>query len=160
MKKISLYSVLLAVTFMTVMACGESEAERMAREKARLDSLRQVEQQKIAAMMAEMEDSVQAAQEMPSDEGESSSNTNISESGSYVVQVGAWRSEEKAQSFVNKWADRNYPSSYVIKTGDEATGDIWFRVRVGYFQTRKAAQEFGADLAAEINTGFWVANRD
>lgn len=159
MKKISLYTVLLAVTFMTITACGESEEERRAREQARLDSLRQVQQQEIAEMMAQMEDSTQAEEaEMEEDEMSSSASGTISESGPFVVQVGAWRSEEKAQSFVDKWADRNYPSAYVVQTGNEATGDVWFRVRVGYFETREAAQEFGADLGAEINTGFWVAN--
>lgn len=160
MKKYSLYTLLLAVTFMTFTACGESEAERQAREQARLDSLRLVEQQKVAAMMAELEDSTNVANEGVEEMEEETSTASISESGSYVVQVGAWRSEEKAQSFVDKWANRNYPSSYVIKTGDEATGDIWFRVRVGYFQTRAAANEFGTTLASEINTGFWVANKD
>lgn len=160
MKNFSLYTLLLAVTFMTFTACGESEAERQAREQARLDSLRLVEQQKVAAMMAELEDSATVNDSGMEEMEEETHNSSISESGSYVVQVGAWRSEHKAQSFVDMWSDRNYPSSYVIKIGNEATGDVWFRVRVGYFQTREAAKEFGTTLAGEINTGFWVANKD
>lgn len=97
MKNFSLYTVLLAVTFMTFTACGESEAEKQARLQAKLDSARVAEQAKIAQMMAAYEDSVNAAnpdgmEEMEEDTPMSSS---ISESGSYVVQVGAWRSEEK-----------------------------------------------------------------
>lgn len=157
MKKISLFTLLLAVTFMTLTACGESEAERQAREQARLDSLRAVEQQKIAAMMAEAQDTTKVDTVVVEEEKPTYS---ISESGGFVIQVGAWRSEVKAQSFVNKWADRNYPSSYVIKVGDDATGDVWFRVRVGYFSTREAAKDFGAELASEINTGYWVTNKD
>ncbi|GAB5410209.1 MAG: hypothetical protein BalsKO_25740 [Balneolaceae bacterium] len=145
---------------MTFTACGESEAERQAREQARLDSLRLVEQQKVAAMMAELEDSTNIADESIEEMEEETSTISISESGSYVVQVGAWRSEEKAQSFVDMWSDRNYPSSYVIETGNEATGDVWFRVRIGYFETQAAATEFGTTLAGETNTGFWVANKD
>ncbi len=161
MKNFSLYTLLLAVTFMTFTACGESEAERQAREQARLDSLRLVEQQKVAAMMAELEDSTSSTESAEMEQMEEKTQSySISESGSYVVQVGAWRSEEKAQSFVNMWSDRNYPSSYVIQTGNEATGDVWFRVRVGYFTTRDAAKEFGANLASEINSGYWVANKD
>tara|TARA_R110000868_G_scaffold259361_9_gene517431 strand:+ start:30481 stop:30963 length:483 start_codon:yes stop_codon:yes gene_type:complete len=160
MKKFSLYTLLLAVTFMTFTACGESEAERQAREQARLDSLRLVEQQKVAAMMAELEDSTNTSDTVEVDMEEQPQSPTISESGSFVVQVGAWRSEEKAQSFVNKWSDRNYPSAYVIKIGEEATGDVWFRVRVGYFQSRNSAKEFGTTLANEINTGFWIANKD
>lgn len=160
MKKISLYTLLLAVTFMTFTACGESEEERQAREQARLDSLRLVEQQKVAAMMAELEDSTNTAEVTLDELEEEAPSTSISESGSYVVQVGAWRSEEKAQSFVDQWSDRNYPSAYVIKTGDDSTGDVWFRVRVGYFETQDAAKEFGTDIGLEINSGYWVTNKD
>lgn len=163
MKNFSLYTVLLAVTFMTFTACGESEAEKQARLQAKLDSARVAEQQKIDAMMQAYQDSVNAANPdgMEDSEEESTAmSSSISESGSYVVQVGAWRSEDKAQSFVDKWSDRSYPSSYVVKTGNEETGDIWFRVRVGNFETRDAAEKFGASLAAEINSGYWVANKD
>ena len=163
MKNFSLYTVLLAVTFMTFTACGESEAEKQAKLQAKLDSARIAEQQKIADMMAAYEDSVNAANPGGMEEAQEESaamSGSISESGSYVVQVGAWRSEEKAQSFVDQWSDRNYPSSYVVKTGTEETGDVWFRVRVGNFETRDAAKEFGASLAAEINSGYWVANKD
>lgn len=162
MKNFSLYTVLLAVTFMTFTACGESEAEKQARLQAKLDSARVAEQAKIAEMMAAYEDSVNAANPDGMDEMEEETpmSSSISESGSYVVQVGAWRSEEKAQTFVDMWSDRNYPSSYVVKTGSEETGDVWFRVRVGNFETRDAAQKFGTNLASEINTGFWVANKD
>lgn len=159
MKKLNLIPLLIVVFALSISACGESEAERVAREQARLDSLRQVEQQKIDAQMKVYQDSVDAAQQ-PIEEMEVVMNSEISETGSYVVQVGAWRSEEKAQKFVAEWEDRNYPSSYVIKVGNEATGDVWFRVRVGYFQTQAAAEVFGTDLAKDLNSGFWIANKD
>lgn len=161
MRKFSLYTLLLAVTFMTLSACGETEAERAAREQARLDSLRVVEQQRIAAMMAEMADTAGTATEEPEamEEESSPSGFSFSEDGAFMVQVGAWRSEEKAQGFINKWEDRNYPSAYVVKIGDEATGDVWFRVRVGFFDTKEGAEAFGTELSQEINSGFWVSSR-
>ncbi|MEQ9264383.1 MAG: SPOR domain-containing protein [Balneolaceae bacterium] len=60
---------------------------------------------------------------------------------------------------MNKWEDRNYPSAYVVKIGDEATGDVWFRVRVGFFDTKEGAETFGAELSQEINSGYWVSSR-
>lgn len=149
---------MIALLMVSFMACGESEEDRRAREQARLDSLRQVEQQKIAEMMAAMEDSVQAEEQAAAEEEEKKM-TGFAEDGSFLIQVGAWRSETKAQGFVNSWSDRNYPKTWVVKTGDEATGDVWFRVRVGYFGSREAAQELGTELANEINTGFWVIER-
>lgn len=158
MKHVHLFLLVGAVVIVSLAACGESEAEKQARMKAYQDSLRAAEQAKIAAMMAQMQDSIDAAQAME-EEPEEEPPTNkfsFAEDGSYVVQVGAWRSEEKAQSFVNKWADRNYPHVFVVRFGDEATGDVWFRVRVGNFATKADAETFGAMLAQEINSGYWV----
>ena len=167
MKRISLYSLLVVVGLTTILACGESEQERMAREQARQDSLRKVEMAKVQAQIQAYEDSVAAAEQsgemMEDDEDAAPKAVNefaMVESGPYVVQVGAFRSQDKAQHYVDKWADRSYPSSYVIKTGNEATGDVWFRVRVGYFSTTEDAENFGAQLAKEINSGYWVANKD
>jgi cell division septation protein DedD len=148
--------------FFSLAACGESEEERQARLQAYQDSLRAVEQAKVAEMMAQMQDSIDAAEaeEMPMEEEPESTSTGLVEDGNFVVQVGAWRSEEKAQSFVNKWADRNYPNAYVVKIGDESTGDVWFRVRVGDFNTKSEAENFGVELSSEINSGYWVATKN
>ena len=157
MKKVNLFLVIGAVMLVSLAACGESEAEKQARLQAYQDSLRTAEQAKVAAMMAQMEqDSIAAAENEIAEEQEQPA-TGLVETGSYVVQVGAWRSEEKAQNLVDKWADRNYPSAYVVKIGKEETGDVWFRVRVGFFETKEAAETFGTELATEINTGYWVS---
>ncbi len=163
MKNVYIFSMALAVLLFSVSACGgESEEEKQARLQAYQDSLRAVEQAKIAEMMAAMQDSIDAVEaESIMEEPETMSGTfGFSEEGNFVVQVGAWRSEEKAQAFVDSWADRNYPNAYVIKTGNELTGDIWFRVRVGNFANKLDAKNFGTELAGEINSGFWVASKD
>ncbi|MBO6535295.1 MAG: SPOR domain-containing protein [Balneolaceae bacterium] len=162
MKNVHIFSLSLVMLFFSLAACGESEEERQARLQAYQDSLRAVEQAKVAEMMAQMQDSIDAAEaeEMPMEEEPESTSTGLVEDGNFVVQVGAWRSEEKAQSFVNKWADRNYPNAYVVKIGDEATGDVWFRVRVGDFNTKSEAENFGVELSSEINSGYWVATKN
>lgn len=157
MKNVNLFLVIGAVVLMSLAACGESEAEKQARMQAYQDSLRAAEQAKVAAMMEEMrQDSIAAAEAAAAEEAAKPANSLVEE-GPYVVQVGAWRSEDKAQKFVDKLADREYPSTYVVKIGEEETGDIWFRVRVGFFETKEAAETFGTELAAEINTGYWVS---
>ncbi len=162
MKNLHIFSLTLVMLLFSLAACGESEEERQARLQAYQDSLRAVEQAKVAEMMAQMQDSIDAAEaeEMLMEEESESPSFGLVEDGSFVVQVGAWRSEEKAQSFVNKWADRNYPNAYVVKIGDEATGDIWFRVRVGDFNSKSEAESFGAELSSEINSGYWVATKN
>ncbi|MBO6792938.1 MAG: SPOR domain-containing protein [Balneolaceae bacterium] len=163
MKNAHIFSLTLVVLLFSLASCGESEEEKQARLQAYQDSLRAVEQAKVAEMMAQMQDSIDAAeaQEMPAEEEEMPmSATGMVEDGSFVVQVGAWRSQEKAQSFVDRWSDRNYPNAYVVKIGDEASGDVWFRVRVGDFTNKMEAENFGAELAREINSGYWVANKN
>jgi septal ring-binding cell division protein DamX len=164
MKNVHIFSIALAILFFSISACGgESEEEKQARLQAYQDSLRAVEQAKIAEMMAAMQDSIDAAESeelMEEEETGMTGNYGFSEDGNFVVQVGAWRSEERAQAFVDNWADRNYPNAYVIKTGNELTGDIWFRVRIGNFATKLDAENFGTELSTEINSGYWVANKD
>ncbi len=164
MKNVQIFSLILGLVLFTFTACGgESEEEKQLRLQAYQDSLRAVEQAKIAEMMAAMQDSIDASnteEVMEESDDMSMGEYNFSENGNFVVQVGAWRSEEKAQSFVDMWSDRNYPNAYVVKTGNELTGNVWFRVRVGNFATKVDAENFGSELAQEINSGYWVASKD
>lgn len=156
MKNISIYTLLLAFALITVQGCGPSEEERRAAEQARLDSLRQVEQQRIAELMQAREDSLaRVAQQEQMEEEESS--TQFAEDGEYAVQVGAFRSESQANAYKNKLSDREYPHVYTVMIGEEETGDIWYRLRVGFFATKAEAEEFGAELGTELNTGYWVS---
>lgn len=157
MKKISIYTLLLAMALLSIQACGPSEEERRAAEQARLDSLRQVEQQRIAQQIQAYEDSVARANEQQEMQQENETEFSFAENGNYAVQVGAFRSEEQANSYRNKLRERDYPSVYTVKVGKEATGDIWFRLRVGYFASKEDAEEFGRKLGQELDTGYWVS---
>ena len=159
MKKSNLYGLLIAVLLLSGAACGESEEERQAREQARMDSIRAAQQAEIDRQMAALQDSVVTAEAEAAIE-EQTADYILTEEGHFVVQVGAWRSEEKAQSYVDKLSSRDYPTAYVVKTGNEETGDVWFRVRVGYLNTRDGAKIFGEELSKELNSGYWIANRD
>lgn len=156
MKKISIYTLVLAMALLGLQACGPSEEERRAAEQARLDSLRQVEQQRIQEMMQAREDSLAQA-EAQQQEKEEESAAQFSEDGNYIVQVGAFRSETKAERYKNRLSDRNFPNVYVIKVGEEETGNIWFRLRIGFFETKQAAEALGKELAAELNSGYWAS---
>lgn len=154
--KFSLYTLLFGVVFITITACGPSEKEKQSKEKAVSDSLQAIEQSKIEEMAA--------APKIPSDslktpvKTEQKKSTDLfSEDGFYVVQLGAWRSQEKAQFYINEWKDRDYPHAYVKEYGDAETGDLWYRVRIGFFDSVENAQNFGEKLAGEYNTGYWVS---
>lgn len=164
MKNIYIFLLSTIVIIFSLSACGgESEEEKQARLQAYQDSLRAVEQAKIEAMTAEIEDSVAMAernamvQEM---EENTNSEYEFSDDGQFLVQLGAWRSEEKAQSYIDSWSDRNYPKAYVSKSGNELTGHVWFRVRIGYFATLISAEKFASELSTEINTDYWVISKN
>lgn len=156
MKKLNIFVLLLVVLGVTIQSCGPSEEELRAAEQARLDSLRQVEQQRIALLTKAREDSLAKEAEKRALE-EDEARIKFAENGNYAIQVGAWRSEEKARSFVQLWSDREYPTVYVAQFGDEKMGDIWYRVRIGFFDSKAEAEKLGVQLSEEINTGYWIS---
>lgn len=161
MKNIGLKLLFVVIGFGLLQACGESEEQRRAREQARMDSLLKVQQQEIAEEMARLERENAANAEVSEEEAtqEESSNNDYGfvENGEYALQVGAFRSKDKAEGYLTKWADRDYPSLYTVKVGNEEFGDVWFRVRIGFFGTKEDAENLGEELSAEINSGYWVS---
>lgn len=96
------------------------QAEQTARIKARADSLAQVmEQEKM-----QMQDN---------EDQNTSSEFDLllgDESGSMEIQVEAWRSQEHASERLKFWKSEGYENAFVVQTGKEATGDIWYRIRL------------------------------
>ena len=72
-----------------------------------------------------------------------------------MLQIGAWRSEVKANLIADRWS-RRVSAAYVVQGGDETSGDVWFRVRIGYFPTMQDAQNFGT----EMGLSYWVTTRN
>ena len=154
MKKASLLLFLMAFTIIGF-SCGESEADRMAREQARIDSLRVAEQAALEARMQAVEDSLAAVEAARSAEEATTTAYIFEEYGTYVLQTGAWRSEVKANLIADRWS-RRVSAAYVVQGGDETSGDVWFRVRIGYFPTMQDAQNFGD----EMGLSYWVTTRN
>lgn len=98
------------------------------------------------------QDSLEAVQQQQKERRQMSFNT----TGDFALQVEAWRSQEKAQAQVNKWKERGFENAYVVKHGNESTGDIWFRVRLGNTDTKEQAQQLGNDLKEEYGADFWI----
>jgi cell division septation protein DedD len=154
MKKATLLLFLMAFA-MIGFSCGESEADRLAREQARIDSLRVAEQAALEARMQAVEDSLAAVEAAQLAEQAAKTAYTFDENGTYVLQTGAWRSEVKANLIADRWS-RRVSAAYVVQGGDETSGDVWFRVRIGYFPTMQDAQNFGA----EMGLSYWVTTRN
>ena len=95
MKKAPLFLFLMAFTLIGF-SCGESEEDRMAREQARIDSIRVAEQAALEARMQAVEDSLAAVEAARLVEEVAKTSYTFDEAGLYTIQIGSWRSETKA----------------------------------------------------------------
>lgn len=161
MKTISVY-LLTTITLVGMLtACGPSQEEQRQREQARQDSLEQVRQQQLEQ---QRQDSIARAKEQARQDSleaakkrEEEQQIQFDPDGPLAVQVEAWRSREKAQAQVSKWKERGFPNAYVVKHGNEETGDVWFRVRLGRVPSLTIADRLGKQLQQEYNEKYWVA---
>lgn len=141
MKRVVIFLITSAMAISMLQACGPSEEEIQQREQARQDSLERVKQQRLEQQRQDSieqarQDSIQAAKERERERNRIEYDSN----GAFAVQVEAWRSKNKAEAQVQKWVDRGYENAYVVKMGNEETGDIWFRVRLGQVATKDMAE--------------------
>lgn len=158
MKSALIYFFTILLSFAMLQACGPEETETERDQQAVQDSLAQVyeaemEQMRQDSLARVREDSIAAA------EGSEQREERIeySESGNFVVQVEAWRSEEKAQQQANEWRNRGYDRAFVVSYGHEETGDVWYRVRIGQFNSREMAVRLQNNLNEEYNAVSWVS---
>lgn len=151
-----LITAMIAVAFLH--GCGPSEEElreqELARQQAERDSLEQVYAQQMEQMR---QDSIEQARQDSIAEAEKRLQIEYSRDGDYTVQVQSWRSEEKAERVAAEWRERGFEHAYVVQYGDENTGDVWYRVRIGRFDTEDHAYNLKTKLAEEYNTESWVS---
>lgn len=158
MKQLIIFTLTSATLLMVMNGCGPSEEEQRRQEQARQDSLEQVrqqrmEQQRLDSLEQARQDSLEAARQEEAERKQIA----FDENGDFAVQVESWRSEEKAQSQIDKWKERGYEQAYVVKHGDESRGDIWFRIRLGRFATHNMAEKFQMVLREDYNADSWIS---
>lgn len=157
MKRVVIFLITSAMAISMLQACGPSEEEIQQREQARQDSLEQVKQQRLEQ---QRQDSIEQARQDSIEAVKREQERNRIEydnNGAFSVQVEAWRSKEKAEAQVQKWVDRGYENAYVVKMGNEETGDIWFRVRLGRVATKDMAKKLQDKLMQNHNEKSWIS---
>jgi len=117
-----------------------AQAEEAQREQMRRDSLEQARADSIAAE-------------------EERRRVEYSDDGDYVVQVESWRSQEKAERQTGEWKQKGYDRAAVVMYGSEGTGDIWYRVRLGQFESREMAERLKTKLTEEYGAQAWVSRK-
>lgn len=157
MKNLLFYSGILISLAALLYSCGPSEEEQQRREQARQDSLEQVRQDSLERVRQQRQDSLARQDSVKANE-QQQTNISLSEDGRFALQVSSWRSEVKAQQEANRWNERGYEGhTYIVQHGNEETGDVWFRVRIGRVDTRDAAEQLRQNLLDEYQTESWIA---
>jgi cell division protein FtsN len=158
MKNIITFLLLAGLTLSLLHACGPSEEELREQERARQqainDSLALVYEAQLEQMRL---DSIEQARQTSIAEAEARPVIEYSERGRYTVQIEAWRSENKARAQARRWQDRGFDRAYVVQFGDERTGEVWYRVRLGRFDTEETAKNLKDRLETEYNKESWIS---
>jgi len=157
-----IFTRVLAVVAMmlVVQACGPSEQELQQQEQARLDSLERVRVMQLEQARADSLAMVRLENEQ--DEAEEEEAADVMEvvfepNGAFAVQVGSWRSETMADSQAELWKERGYSNAYTVQYGDEETGDVWFRVRLGRVADREMAELLQREVMDEHGAESWIS---
>jgi cell division septation protein DedD len=147
---------IIAVTLIS--GCGPSEEElrqqELERQQAQQDSLEQVYE---AQMQQMIQDSIAQARQDSIAEAERRNQIQYSSDGDYAVQVQSWRSEEKANQELEMWKNRGFDNAFVVMYGDEETGDVWYRVRIGRVESEEMAQNLQDKLSNDYNAQSWIS---
>jgi DedD protein len=75
--------------------------------------------------------------------------------GAFTLQLSSTQNREEADRFVAKLRDRGY-APYVLKAEVPGRG-TWYRIRMGSFPTKEAAQRYLADFKRETQLQAFVA---
>ena len=166
MKNWIILSVIFAIGFGMLNGCGSDEDQQRKAEQARQDSLRKVREQR---MEQQRKDSLARAQadSMANESSNRSSersaqqekrmDVSFDQDGAFTIQVEAWRSERKAQSQVDKWVNRGFDEAFVVQHGNEQSGNVWYRVRLGRLSSQQAAKQLQDRLKNNYGASSWIS---
>jgi len=159
MNKLTVLLITSSIAMGVIVGCGgPSKKEKQRRKQERQDSLEQVRQQRLAQMRKDSiqqarKDSIAAAKKRK----RKLNRIKFDSDGNFAVQVESWRSKDKADGQLQKWEDRGYENAYTVKMGNEATGNIWFRVRLGHMSSKEMAQKLKDKLQRKYQEPSWVS---
>ena len=131
--------------------------QEQARQQAIQDSIARVQAKKEAQLAAQRERERVNKQKADSSSAHEPLSDVFTPSGDYTVQVSSWRSQWKALKELKKWKARGFSRAYVMKFGNEKTGNVWFRVRLGHLQSHADGEQIGKQIADKYDVSFWVS---
>lgn len=139
----------------------EQTMQEQARQQAIQDSIAKAQAKREAQLAAQRERDRMSKQKndssnTPAPATEISSPGTFTSSGDYALQVSSWRSQWKAQKELKMWKERGFSHAYIMKFGNDSTGNVWFRVRLGHLQNHANGEQIGKEIANKYGVGFWI----
>lgn len=157
MKKLIIYLLAALLGMFVLHACGnDDEPELPSPDPVTQQETEEMYQQQLEEMRR---DSIEQARADSIAKAEERQQFDYSETGEYLVQVGSWRSESKAERIADEWKDKGFEYVTVEEYGNPDTGDVWFRVRIGQFDTREMADRLRRVLAEDHSAESWIAKK-
>lgn len=161
MKTLPTLLIAALLSFAIFSACSSGEEERQQQEQERQqaiqDSLEMAHEEQMEQMRRDSIEKAQESEEQEPEEDRAEREITYTDTGEYSLQIEAWRSREKAESRTNRWKEAGFEHVYIIEHGDSETGNLWYRIRMGNFETRDHAEAMMNRLADEHQTQSWVA---
>jgi hypothetical protein len=161
------FSIILVALLLFLFSCNKQPAnhesqqqqtmQEQARQQAIQDSIARVQAKKEAQLAAQRERERMNQQNTDSSSVHEPLSDLFTSSGDYTLQVSSWRSQWKALKELKKWKERGFSDAYLMKYGNEKTGNIWFRVRLGHLQNRADGEQVGKEISGKYNVNFWVS---
>lgn len=181
MKRYLHFYVITLAALLILQACGNGEEQRQReqaqqdsmveaqqrKERARLDSLAQARADSIARKLQSEngqngKDQVETGQAQKETEREtqpasSSRDYSFDAQGRFTVQVESWRNRSVAEKRLKLWKDRGFDQAYISEHGNEDTGEVWYRIRLGHLSNKQQAQNLKQHVMDQYNSNSWVA---
>lgn len=99
------------------------------------------------------------AQQIEKPKASTSLAVETTEEGLFTVQISAWRSSANASREAERFQRAGY-DAYVQRAEIPARGGVWYRVRVGQFSTREEAIRQARDLEVQLDSGYWITQKN
>jgi len=181
MKRYLHFYVITLAALLMLQACGNGEEQRQReqaqqdsmveaqqrKERARLDSLAQARADSIARKLQNEngqngKDQVGTGQAQKKTAKEtqpasSSREYSFDAQGRFTVQVESWRNRNVAEKRLKTWKDRGFNQAYISEYGNENTGEVWYRIRLGKLPSKQQAQNLKQHVMDQYNSQSWVA---
>ena len=81
------------------------------------------------------------------------------QTGDFVLQLGAYREEETAQTVIQRLSGKGYQAQVMTKDLP-AKGGKWYRVRIGRFKNREEAEKMAKRLEQDGFQSIIIGNKD